>query len=225
MTYHTPPARQRIWQDLETEFRSAYGYGLGLRQIKAKWDATLGGSLGLRTINTRVGAVAESLPHWQQACLADPPPVVRLDGIWMTLMHSTRVQKPDQLGRQRPVKTGKRVPILVAQGVWPAEGRQEVIAWVIAAGEDQAGWGDLIFHQLRQKGVRVEDLCLLIADGSSGLEALRQKKFPEVPFQRCGFHKLKNLWRAWKELPDQERPQMREEKLQIIRQAAHIWQA
>jgi putative transposase len=71
----------------------------------------------------------------------------------------------------------------------------------------------------------MEDLCLLIVDGSSGLEALRQKKFPQVPFQRCVFHKLKNLWQDWKEPPDLQRPQMRDEKLKFIRQAAHIWQA
>jgi putative transposase len=224
VAYKTLRVRQRIWKDLEVEFRSGYGYGMSLRRIKAKYDEVIGGSLGLRTINSRVHAVAESLPLWQQTRIVDPPPVVRMDGIWMNLMKSTGIKKQDKLGRMRTVKTGKRVPILVAQGVWPASGRQEVIGWVIADGENQAGWSDLVYH-LRQRGVRVEDLRLLIADGSSGLEALRQKNFPQVPFQRCIFHKLKNLWAKLIDPDHLDHLQIRAYKLKIIRHAAQIWQA
>jgi transposase-like protein len=147
-----------------------------------------------------------------------------MDGIWVTVMKPTGEQKKDKKGRNRKVKTGKRIPILVAQGVWPASGRQEVIGWVIAAGETQEGWEDLAF-QLRQKGVYLEDIQLLIADGSSGLEALLQKKYPEVPFQRCIFHKLKNLWRALKEPEGLDRQQIRDYKLNFVQKAAHIWDA
>ena len=139
-------------------------------------------------------------------------------------MEATETRKVDALGRNRVVKVGKRVPILVAQGVWPSTGQQEVIGWVIGAGEDADSWSDLIF-QLRQRGVRVKDLQLLIADGSSGLEALRQKKFPQVPFQRCIFHKLKNLWQALQEPQGLEPDQVRTYKRDFLREAAQIWQA
>jgi putative transposase len=216
--------RQRIWKDLEAEFRSAYGYRQSLRAIKARNDVILGGSLGLRTINRRVQAVAECVPVWQQTELLHPPPVVRLDGIWITLMEATEARKEDALGRKRMVKVGKRVPILVAQGVWPSTGQQEMIGWVIGAGEDANSWSDLIF-QLSQRGVRVEELQLLIADGSSGLEALRQRKFPQVPFQRCIFHKLKNLWPALQEPLSLAPDQVRTYKRDFLREAAQIWQA
>lgn len=224
VSYKTLKPRQRIWKDLEAEFRSGYGYGMSLRRIKAQRDELIGRSLGLRTINERVQEAVKGLPLWRETKLGDPPPVVRMDGIWVTLMKATGAQKKDKLGRHRQVKTGKRIPILVAQGVWPASGRQEVIAWVVADGEDQEGWGQLVF-QLKQKGVYLQDLQLLIADGSSGLEALRQRQFPEVPFQRCIFHKLKNLWRALKEPEGLDREQIRDYKLKFVRQAAYIWEA
>jgi transposase-like protein len=164
------------------------------------------------------------VPVWQQTEILNPPPVVRLDGIWITLMEATEARKVDALGRNRVVKVGIRVPILVAQGVWPGTGQQEVIGWVIGAGEDAESWSDLIF-QLRQKGIGVAELQLLIADGSSGLEALRQKKFPQVPFQRCIFHKLKNLWQALSAPQDLEPDQVRTYKRDFFREAVQIWQA
>jgi transposase-like protein len=198
VTYKTIQRRQRIWRDLEAEFRNAYGYGLSLRQIRARCGKVIGRTLGLRSINQQVHEVAGCLPLWRETKIGDPPPVVRMDGIWVTVMKPTGEQKKDKKGRNRQVKTGKRIPILVAQGVWPGSGRQEVIGWVIAAGETQEGWEDLAF-QLRQKGVYLEDIQLLIADGSSGLEALLQKKYPEVPF--------------------------RDYKLNFVQKAAHIWDA
>lgn len=224
VSYKTLKPRQRIWKDIEAEFRSAYGYGLSLRRIKAQQDEAIGRSLGLRSINERIHEVAKCLPLWQASRLGDPPPVVRLDGIWMVLMKPTGEEKKDKLGRHRKVKTGKRIPILVAQGVWPASGRQEVIGWVLADAEDQDGWLELIL-QLRQKGVNIEDIQLLIGDGSSGLEALRLKQFPDVPFQRCIFHKLKNLWRDLKVPEGLDRQQIRDYKLEFIHQASQIWEA
>lgn len=134
--YKALKRRQRIWKDLEAEFRSAYRYRQSLRAIKARNDVILEGSLGLRTINRRVQAVAACVPVWQQTEILHPPPVVLLDRIWVTLMEATEARKADALGRRRVVKVGKRVPILVAQGVWPNAGQQEVIGWVIGAGED-----------------------------------------------------------------------------------------
>lgn len=222
--YQTLQPRQRIWKDLEIEFRNASGYGMSLRQIKDKYDGKIGGSLGLRTINSRICAISQLVPIWQQTKIEDLPPVVRVDGIWITLMKTTGEYRQDKKGRRRKVKKGKRVSILVAQGIWPESGRQEVIGWVIADGEDQVGWSDLFF-QLRQKGLILENLRLLIADGSVGLEALRQDKFPNVPFQRCVFHKLKNIWRDLKASPGLDYAQAREEKLKVIRHATQIWQA
>ena len=146
VSYRTLKPRQRIWKDIEAEFRSAYGYGMSLRRIKAQRDEVLGRSLGLRTINARVHEAASCLPLWQETKVGEPPPVVRMDGIWVTLMKTTGNQKKDKLGRQRQVKTGKRIPILVAQGVWPASGRQEVIAWVIADGKTKKAGKNWFFN-------------------------------------------------------------------------------
>jgi transposase-like protein len=197
---------------------------MSLREIKAKLDLELGGSLGLRTINDRIHRCNDRMPIWERGLIERVPPVVRLDGIWVTVMVPTKKYQQDAIGRKREIKTRKKLPVLVAQGVWPAEGQQEILAWIIADGEDKDSWDDLI-HRLRQKGVRLELLKLLIGDGSSGLAACLQEQYPSVPFQRCVFHKIKNLWRDLVDPEGMDRDQTRQFKRELSKEASEIWQA
>jgi hypothetical protein len=91
--------RQRTWEDLEQEICVEYGRGLSYRQIKVDLDERLGGSVGLRTLNRRVlawGINTNSSLCWEKD---DLPPVVRVDGIWITVMFATGDMKTDRLGR------------------------------------------------------------------------------------------------------------------------------
>ena len=117
MPFQTLRRRQRMWDDLDGEIREEYGWGKSLRWLKKCVDRKLGGSVGLRTLNQRMHELAELAPRWQAEELADVPPVVRVDGLWVTLMFDTKEKKKDKLGRQRVVKKAKKVPLLVAQGV------------------------------------------------------------------------------------------------------------
>ena len=225
MPYQILRARQRIWDDLEWEIRAEYGWGMSLRWIKAKEDAKLKGSLGLRTLNQCIHQVAKGIPVWRGREMDSFPPIIRVDGIWITLLKRTGAKKKDAKGRIRYVKEKQRVPILVAQGVWPESGRQEVLAWLVAEGESEADWKDLLFqvHQLELKaGGQIE---LLIGDGSAGFEAARHTYYPEVPFQRCIFHILRNVARDLETPNEMDRPAAREYRKAILLEAAQIWQA
>jgi len=122
------------------------------------------------------------------------------------------------------MKTGKRIPILVAQGVWPETGQQEVLCWVIGDAEDQISWQELLY-KLRTMGYRADDLRLLIGDGSTGFESARQKVFPAVPFQRCIFHKIRNFIRAIVVPPGLDRKAAREFRQPFIEKVCAIWQS
>lgn len=218
-------SHQRIWDDLEGEIRERYGWGMSLRWIKECLDARLGSSLGLGTLNERVRQMASLVPHWRRASVDAVPPVVRVDGIWVTLMEETGEEEKDRLGRRRGVKTGQKVPVLVAQGIWPACGRQEVVAWVLGNAEDEASW-EALLTQMWERGICPEEgFCLLVGDGSSGLEQARRTVYWDVPFQRCIFHKLRNIWRDIV-LPEELEGKMgRAYKRRFIRSAARIWYA
>jgi len=198
---------------------------MSLRWIKECLDARLGSSVGLRTLNHRVRQMAQLVPGWREELVDAVPPVVRVDGIWLTLMERTGEVESDRLGRQRAVKAGRKVPILVAQGVWPASGRQEVVAWVLGDGENEASWETLL-TQMWERGIWVErGFCLLVGDGSAGLEQARRTVYWDVPFQRCVFHKLRNLWRDIVLPEGLEGKRARLYKRRFIRSAARIWYA
>jgi transposase-like protein len=216
--------RQRIWDDVEVDIRAEYGWGLSLRQIKMRYDGLLGGSLGLRTLNERILAMKPGAVAWPERTMPGKAPVIQVDGLWFTIMVATGETKKDAQGRMRAVKTGKRIPILVAQGIWPDTGRKEGLCWVIGEAEDQASWQELLY-KLGTMGYRADDLRLLICDGSPGFEAARQTVFPWVPLQRCIFHKIRNFIHAIVVPPDLDRKAAREFRQPFIEQVCSIWQA
>lgn len=224
VTYPMLKRRQRVWEDVRADIRQQAGLKLPLRAIKAKLDAELGGSVGLRTINTCIRATAPGAEVERRLALAETPPVLLVDGIWVTVMYPTGNQRKDRAGRLRAEKRGQRRVVLVAQGVWPTTGRREVLGWVIAQSEDQTAWGELL-AQVRQKGLCMEQVQLLIGDGSPGFEALRLTACPHIPFQRCIFHKLQNVLRDLKAPAALNRLAARQYKQAILQQAERIWQA
>jgi putative transposase len=225
LPYQVLRPRQRLWDDLEWEIRAEYGWGLSLRWIKAKQDAVLQGSLGLRTLNQCIHRMAAGLPVWKQRQCLGFPPVVRLDGIWVTVMKRTASTKKDSSGRLRWVKQGLRKVILVAQGVWPGQHKQEVLAWQIADSESEQAWKNLLY-EVHQAELHVNgQIDLLIGDGSTGLEAAQEAFYPQVPLQRCIFHKLRNLACDLRFPEDLPRPKIREQRRAVLQEAATIWQA
>lgn len=225
MDYQTLRPRQRIWDDVEEAMRERYGWGESLRAIKASLDRLIGSSLGLRTINERVHALATLVPPWRSRQQPECPPVVRLDGLWVPQMRATGKYQNDALGRHRPVKSGTRRPLLVAQGVWPASGRQEIVAWVLRDAEGRADWLALL-NQMWDRGIRPQrGLKLLVADGSTGLPGAQQEVYWNVPLQRCVFHKLRNIWRDLVVPPELVSKEAKAYKRRLIRSAAHVWQA
>jgi putative transposase len=225
LSFQTLVRGQRVWHDLGLEVCVDYERGLSYRQIKTDWDGRLGSSVGLRTLNRRVLATAPDGMLRQAWVKGEVPPVIRLDGIWITVMFPTGKTHTDRLGRQRMVKRAKKVPILAAQGVWPVSGQTRLLAWTRADGEDTASWQKFL-EQLYDMGITSENgLALLVSDGAPGLLAARENVFWRVPLQRCVFHKLRNIAQALSTPAGLDRQAGQQYRTQFLRQAAHIWQA
>jgi transposase-like protein len=223
--YQTIRRGQRIWDDLEEGIRERSGWGMTLRQSKAQMDVQLGSSVGLRTLNERIHQMSKLVPGWRQDVLEEIPPVVRVDGIWLTLMKDTEEKKKDALGRQRTVKQRHKVPILVAQGIWPTSGKQAIVAWVVGEAEDETSWEALLSQMVDHGICPQRGLRLLVVDGAAGFEPARQTVFWDVPVQRCIFHKLRNICRDLVVPEDLSRKQKRALRRRFARSVARIWQA
>lgn len=164
----------------------------------------------------------EYFPIWQPG---ECPPVVRVDGIWITILFATRETITDQLGRKRPMKRAKRIPILAAQGVWPTTGRTQLLAWSCAEGEDTGSWQKFL-ERLYEAGVTPENgLAMLTADGAKGYQAAYENIYWRTPLQRCVSHKLHNIARAIHTPTELDREAAHQYRSHFLRSAAQIWQA
>jgi transposase-like protein len=125
--------------------------------------------------------------------LTDVPPVIQLDGIWVTIISQQEKIKPDKRQRQRKKRTGRKMVILVALGFW-TDGRREILDWQIARSEDHQEWEVLVQRLWERCCCPEQGLQLVVRDGSGGSgEALALIYGTTVPEQRCIFHKLQNV--------------------------------
>lgn len=224
LKFQTLRPRQRLWDDLRWEIQAEYRRGLSYRQIKVDLDQRLASSLSLRTLNQPVLELGGEASQFAVLLPGRIPPVVRVDGIWITVMFSTGKTHIDRVGRKRMVKQAQKVPILAAQGVWPTTGETRLLAWMRADGEDTASWQTFL-EKLWEAGLQPENgLTLLVADGSGGFRAAYENVYWQVPLQRCVFHKLRNLAQALCVPAGLDRQAAQQYRTQFLRSAARIWQ-
>lgn len=182
---------QRFWDDIDGQIGQWAEWGISLRQMQTSLSDTLSSAVGLRRLN----ACVQNIRQAAVTPLASVAPILLLDAIWVTVLRSTGERRRDRRGRLRTVKRKHKVPLLVALGVWPS-GRWEVLDWWVGEQEDYASWEALLLR-LEARGVyRQRGLQLILHDGNSGLRAALKQLYPQVPQQRCLFHKLRNLWQA-----------------------------
>jgi putative transposase len=225
LKYQTLRPGQRIWDDLELEIQTEYSRGMSYRQIKVDLDHRLQSSVSLRTLNQRVLVLGSEVGSFPMLKKGQVPPVVRVDGIWITVMFGSGETKIDRTGRKRAVKRAKKVPILAAQGVWPATGRTQLLAWRRVDGEDAASWQTFL-EGLYEAGLTPENgLALLVSDGATGFRAAYENVYWQVPLQRCVFHKLRNIAQAMHTPAELDRQAGHELRTEFLRSAARIWQA
>jgi transposase-like protein len=114
---------------------------------------------------------------------------------------------------------------LVALAVWPESGRQEILDWQLADGEDAHAWTTFLRH-LEELGVRAENgLTLVIHDGGDGLRKALQMVRLGAPQQRCLFHKLRNIASAIQVPLDLSRKERTRLRTTILKDFRRIWQA
>lgn len=213
---------QRIGEDVDTQVRRWGALRLSLREMQQELAQLHLPPLALRTLNQRLQQV-DAVTSQEALCV---PPVLQVDAIWVTQLVPTGTYHLDAKGRRRPDKKRIKRPVFIALGVWPETGRAEVLAWRLAAKEDEAEWLAFL-SDLESLGIRGENgLELFIHDGGSGLCAALRTIYFGADEQRCLFHKLRNLYQAIR-LPDENlsRQEQRRRRQAIFRDFHHIWQA
>lgn len=212
---------QQIWEDVIEQISRWADLGLSLRQMQEEVGVQSGTQIGLRSLNHMVNDVEK--PNFIE--LSTVPPIVMLDAIWLTLLEDSPETQYDSLKRHRRVKVRNKVCVLVALGLYPQSERWGILGWQLADGESQEAWEDLLLP-LEQRGLyRQRGLELFIHDGGKGLIAALNYLYPNIPHQRCIFHKLRNLWHSIQTPQDLTSQQKQDFKLDILQQAQSIFYA
>jgi len=213
---------QRLSDEVDAQIQRWGGMAVSLRQMRAELHHLDIAPLALRTLNQRLHQLARLDP---KRTAEDVPPVLQIDALWAVRLSSTSEVRPDRKGRQRPVKTRAKVPILIALGVWPDTDRCEILAWRVGQSESAEEWVKFV-ESLEAQGIRGQNgLQLIIHDGGKGLESALQTVWFDARQQRCLFHKLRNIAKAIR-LPDSPSAKQRQRhRKKVLNDFGHIWDA
>jgi len=213
---------QRIGSDVDAQIQRWGALGVSLRAMQGELAHTSIGVLGQRTLLKRLHQLQNLTPDVGEH---PTPPILQLDAIWFTQLCPTGRWRTDCKGRHRPVKSRRKRCLLIALGVWPESGRQEVLAWHLADTEDAESWLTFL-SLLEEHGLRGENgLELIIHDGGSGLCAALETIHFDAAEPRCLFHKLRNIWQAIHVADDLPAARRRRQHRTIFRDFVAIFQA
>jgi transposase-like protein len=159
--------------------RQAFLRGIATRAVGRVVALVTGEAISAQTVSRLTRILDRQVRAFQEAEIEDDWAYLLLDGVWMKVRRSFGAQ---------------RVLLLVAYGIRP-NGERRLLAFVRARGESQAAWEGML-QNLFQRGLRGQQLHLVITDGCAGLAAALQTVYPAVPHQRCWVHKMRNICEA-----------------------------
>lgn len=111
-----------------------YTLGLSLRDLQEGVYLLLGSLLSRQAVNRVTTAAQTPMDAWRQLSLSDTPPILIVDGVWVTIQYPTNETWIDKSGHERQrVRAQERV-ILAVMGVWN-DGRHALLHYTIATTE------------------------------------------------------------------------------------------
>ena len=167
---------QRRAEEVSLLIREAFLRGISTRQVGRLVAILTGEAVSPQTVSRLTRDLDQAVQQFHEAPLADEWAYLFLDGV------SLRMRQPS--GRQR-------VHMLVAYGV-RRDGTRQLLAFLRSKGESQNAWEGLL-QDLYRRGLRGENLLLIVTDGCPGLAAAIETVYPRVLHQRCWVHKMRNI--------------------------------
>jgi len=195
-----------------------YTLGLSVRDLQEMLYLFLGHVLSCSAVNRVTVAAQTPMAHWRAQPLAETPPIIITDGVWVSIQYPTGETFTDRSGHQRhKVRHQERV-ILAALGVWP-DGRHYVLHYEVATTESAETWKEFWQHLLARH-LDANLVRMVVSDGSNGLVDSLKTALPHAELQRCTVHKVRGFERylTYANLPTQEAQTGQELTPEVARQ-------
>jgi putative transposase len=167
---------QRRAPELALLIREAFLRGISTRQVGRVVATLTGETVSAQTVSRLTRDLDEAVERFHRAPLHDEWAYLFLDGV------ALKVRQP--AGRQH-------VQMLVAYGV-RQDGTRQLLGFLRTKGESQAHW-EALLEDLYRRGLKGDQLLLIVTDGCPGLAAAIQTVYPRVAHQRCWVHKMRNI--------------------------------
>jgi transposase-like protein len=178
-------ARREPW--IDRVILASFVFGLSTRKVGEALLPLLGERISAATVSRVAEVLDEAVAAFHSRPLTGRYRVLMLDGVVLSRRSGAGVQ---------------RRPVLVALGI-TATGKKEILDFKLAAGESQAAWEGFL-TDLERRGLKPEQVEMVVSDGGSGLLAALATVYPGIPVGRCWAHKARNVLDKVKQ-PDWER--------------------
>lgn len=178
---------QRRQESVNQSIINCFLLGVSTRNVKDVLKPLIGIDISASTVSNATKAVDKLVKEYHQRPLIDEYQFLFLDGINISVRYGAKSIK----------KT-----VLAAYGI-TLFGQRELIDFRIVRAESKDAC-QAFLQNLYSRGLKGDNLKLIITDGGKGLIAALEFVYPDVKHQRCWFHKLQNLVKFLKKSDQKE---------------------
>lgn len=167
---------QRRQESVNQSIINCFLLGVSTRNVKDVLKPLIGINISASTVSNATKSIDKLVKQFHAREILDEYQFLLLDGINISVKHGTKSVK----------KT-----VLAAYGI-TLFGQRELIDFRIVKSESKNACESFL-NNLYHRGLKGENLKLIITDGGKGLIASLDFVYPAVKHQRCWFHKLQNI--------------------------------
>ena len=164
--------RQRA---LDRVLLEAFLLGHSTRKAVRWFRSLFGDGVSPQTVSNIVKELDRQQEQFHRRQLGDDYRFLYLDGLWITVTKPVKVKKV----------------LLVALGVKP-DGTKELLSFQLADSESESWWWGFL-SDLKARGMKGENLEVMVSDGAPGLVTAIHSLYPRVSHQPCTFHKANDI--------------------------------
>jgi putative transposase len=169
---------KRVDKAVDSGIKAMFLRGVSTRKVGEVLEALCGRGVSAGYVSTVTKDLDELVKTFHNGAIADDYAFLFIDGLGVRIRYELQV---------------KRMIVLVAYGI-KTSGQRCFIGFWVAKSESQANY--LYFLQnLKTRGLKGQNLRLIIMDGALGLWSAIEEVYPHVPHQLCWVHKLRNVSR------------------------------
>ena len=170
------PKRARRLGGVDELVISLVAKGLTTGEVQAHLAEVYGAEVSRETISKITDQVLERMAEWQSRPLERVYPVLFIDAIFVKIRDGQVANRP----------------IYVAVGV-TVDGERDILGlWAGQGGEGAKYWLQVL-TEIKNRGV--EDVCIVVCDGLTGLPDAIEATWPRAITQTCVLHLLRNSFR------------------------------